>query len=182
MWQLSCAWATMGGLHIGFEMGGTTGPRTVPQPHFLSRLIAYQPCAIMLTVVDAVMDLVHKYGFGGPQFKLSNGVVHAFETFVSNTQSRNPIPGIKEYARDYSPADIVKYIQEELDSGRTWENGLRRYLFLQYHGTVLMAVVTKLLAGPAGIEPAYQSEKWANDFIKLSERTFRVTADDQPEN
>ena len=75
--------------------------------------------------------------------------------------------------KEYSPEDCVSYVKELLRTGHTWNSGVRRYVSLQFRGTILYSYIIRFMTGLGG--EAYKWEKWGLEFIELLDEEFKVT-------
>lgn len=174
---LAAGFAHLGGLNIPLESGTPRGDeeapsiRLCPQPRHLSFQPMYQSLALMFSVQVLLQHVVKQ--LGTTDFKSSQAVIAASSTFYANLrgqQNEEPDGGIPA-----SPEEVVEYIKEQLQVGKTWDGGLRTFVSLQYRGTIIYAALLRMMDYVA---ESYKFEKWAAFFIKLADKEFKVTEEE----
>jgi tetratricopeptide (TPR) repeat protein len=160
----------LGGMLVPIETGGTSPegrvPFFCPQPRYLSAMPLYQNQAIMYSIEAHVRDMTSIFG---SEVKLSDGVIAASQSFYQNIGYPYPKGGVAA-----SPEEAVAYIKQQLKNGKTWDGSLRRYVSLQYRGTIVMGATIRLFGH---IAECYKMEQWARKFIDLADTEFKVTQD-----
>jgi hypothetical protein len=160
----------LGGLLVPIETGGISPegrtPFFCPQPQQLSAMPLYQNQAILLSIEAHVRDMKDIFGL---KVKLSDGVIAASHSFYQNIGTPRPEGGVVA-----SPEETVAYIKQQLRAGKTWDGSLRRYVSLQYRGTIVMGTMIRLFGHVA---ECYKMEQWARKFIDLADEELKVTQD-----
>jgi hypothetical protein len=166
---LSSGLSRLGGEHVTLEMGHSR-THMCPQPRYLSRYIAYQALAILWGVDVFYQTLHYKRGF--PRTMVcGKAVIGAITAYYQNLGAACPhLP--TDLRQDPTPEEVVDYIKKQLQSGKTWNDGIRLYTSMHYRGTLLYACTLKLMGQFA---LAYEIEEWAHDFIELADEEFRVS-------
>jgi len=168
--QLTAGFTHLGGLNIALETGGPQAQaqpiRFCTQPRYLSFLPMYQSIALMFSIQNTLQHIVSVFG---PDLKSSQAVMSASTTFKANIGHQNAKP---QGGQEASPTEVVAYIKQQLQAGKTWDGGVRRFVSLQYRGTILYGVMIRLLGHVA---EAYRWDRWAHEFITLADKEFRVT-------
>jgi hypothetical protein len=155
----------LGGMHVGLKIEGGIDHDDhwfIPRPPLL-QLSAYQPTAVLFSVHEAVREML---GTFGNKAKMSKAVLGASEAFCANL--RQPKPRGGEAA---SPKQVVAYLVQQIRAGHTWNGGVRKYVSLQYRGTILAGALSRLFGLVA---ECYENEKWAREFMTLADLEFKV--------
>jgi hypothetical protein len=167
MQNLVAALSHLGGLHVTLETGGTDGNLELmfcPQPDFLSSLAAFQTLGLLSSIRDCVMDMLTVFGNDA---KMSISVLAASVTFCANIGLPKHTGG-----KAASPEEVVAYLAQQLRAGHTWDGGVRKYVSLQYRGTILFGSMNRLYGQVA---ECYKSDLWARKFITLADQEFKVS-------
>lgn len=139
-----------------------------PQPAVLRGVVGFQAIAILRSI-DSVLEQV--LAVLGPAVKFSPAVLHASKGFWANIGEDYPHK-IKEEEEQISPEECVEYVKYLLSNGVGWDNGVRRYVALQYKGSIMYGFIVHMMSGLAA--DSYKWEKWAIDFITLLDDEFAV--------
>jgi len=97
--------------------------------------------------------LQHMVSVFGPDLKSSQAVISASMTFKANIGHQSPTP---EVGQEASSTEVVAYIKQQLQAGKTWHGGVRQFVSLQYRGTILYGAMLRLLGHGA---EAYRWDK-----------------------
>jgi hypothetical protein len=90
----------------------------------------YQNLAILCAIQLPSEDIVRIFG---KDFKSSEASIAASNTLFANFGRQNH----KSEGVAVSPKEVVDYVKEQILAGKTWEGKLRRFIALQYRGTIL---------------------------------------------
>ena len=60
-----------------------------------------------------------------------------------------------------TPAEAVNFIKHQLQAGKSWDDGLRSYVSLQYRGTILFGAIMRF---SGMLSECHEYEKWAEEF------------------
>lgn len=131
-----------------------------PRPRYLSHWASYQLNAILFSVDNFFQSLHYGYKFPLSMVR-GKAIVAAITTHFYNLGIDCPhLP--TDMQQDPTPEEVVDYMKKLLQSGKTWDAGVRVYASMHYRGTLLFAC-TLLWMGQHAL--AYEAQKWANDFI-----------------
>jgi hypothetical protein len=163
--DLANAFGHLGGLHVILKIEGGMGDDDhgfCRRPPLLT-LPAYQPTSLLFSLHGCVREML---GIFGNKAKMSKAVLGASEGFCANLGQPKPTGG--EAA---SPKQVVTYLVQQIRAGHTWDGGVRKYVSLQYRGTILVGALGRLFGQVA---ECYENEKWARDFMTLADLEFKV--------
>lgn len=157
--------------------------RLVPSPPWLEGYRHQQATAVHMVVYYSLLNCRHTLSgtdfgntdwTGGEDLVLSQAICNSARSFLANAgQNGNAVP-----EEGVSPEDAVEFIKKKLREGKTWELGVRKYVSFLYRGTVLAAWQSRLMVG---LGVALKDLKWANKFIKLADKEWKVTENESYE-
>jgi hypothetical protein len=130
--DLASAFGHLGGLHVILKIEGGIGDDDhgfCPRPPLLT-IPAYQPTSLLFSLHGCVREML---GIFGNKAKMSKAVLGASEAFCANLRQPKPRGGAAA-----SPKEVVAYLVQQIRAGHTWDGGVRKYVSLQYRGTILV--------------------------------------------
>jgi hypothetical protein len=166
----------LGGAHCFLEgvHRGEESPRFGRPGHFLGEIGNFQSLAFVWAIEARLIELVQTYNFQGRTLKCSKAILQCSDAVYANFPSGRANQLNLEINRQQAPLpeEILKYIKDQLEAGKTWEGGLQQYFHLQYRGTVLYAALMRLMGQVA---LSYEFLKWARELITLVDDEFDVS-------
>jgi hypothetical protein len=141
---LASGFARLSGLYTTIETGreNSTYIRQFPQPRVLQTPM-YQNLAILCAIQLPSEDIVRIFG---KDFKSSEAIIAASNTLLANFGRQNH----KSEGAAVSPKEVVDDVKEQILAGKTWDGELRRFIALQYRGTILNGALLRLMGMVAG--------------------------------
>ena len=125
--------------------------------------------AMLASIFNQTADVTSIFG---TKAKMSPAVISAVQTFQANMRlvSSQKLP---TGDASNTPEDVLKYCKKMLKQ-ISWNQGMRRFVALQYQGSVLYGV---LLRFTGNVAEALKHMKWARTFMKLVDEEFSVMKD-----
>lgn len=162
----------LAGQYIMFDLGknAASGDSTfVPVPSCLSFMKGHQMVAMYSAVANEALGIMSRYMIGNTKIFVSEGV----EKAIMNACRFGNAPLPKQFKRK-TPEQVVAYCRQQLRKGKTWGDGMRRFVSLNYRGTILFGICCHLVDA---LSEFYKHMKWARDFIALAEEEWHVKRD-----
>uniref|UniRef100_A0A7S2LTP3 Uncharacterized protein n=1 Tax=Leptocylindrus danicus TaxID=163516 RepID=A0A7S2LTP3_9STRA len=130
---------------------------------------AYMFQAMLASIFNQTVDVTSIFG---TKAKMSPAIISAVQTFQANMRliSSAKLP---QFDSSNTPEDVLKYCKKMLKQ-ISWNQGMRKFVALQYQGSVLYGV---LLRFTGNVAEALKQMKWGRTFMKLADEAFNVTKD-----
>ena len=159
------------GESLPLEMGGG---KLLPSPPWLEGYGPQQFMAVQMIIYYGVIIsrnelLDHSVSSDGEDLVLSEAICTMARSFFANMGNDS------KFQEGDTPEAAIDYIKKKLRDGRTWENGILKYVSFLYRGTVLSAYITRLIDG---LGSALKQLKWARKFITLADDEWKVSANE----
>ena len=169
--ELSNGFAYLEGRNLHLETGGQNSdvPKDdmlVPPPDVLSSVVPFQHLSILGSIVSPLQFLSQE--LGGRKMKSSQALLEAAKNLFANLR----FDGNDKLGVGATPEEAVDFIETQLQAGKTWNGVLRRYVSLQYRGTILYGAILRFTGMVA---ECHKYESWAKEFIELADAKFHVT-------
>jgi hypothetical protein len=164
--EFMCAFTHLHGKFLMFE---TDPARFIESPPWLGSFPNRQYMSTGMSVVNITKHLHEKF-FAG-QMLTSSGVVNMCSMFYASIGMRGNNP---ESLVAATPTEVVNYCKKKLREGVTWDGGMRKFVSLQYRGTVMAATMMRLIGQLA---LAVSDFKWARKFIELADSEWKVSSE-----
>ena len=164
----------LAGDNLPLEMGGG---KFIPSPEWLINYRAQQFVAVQMCILYEMVGCRSAL-IGGNVYKPADGEDLVFSQSISSSamsflEHAGQTNGAFEFPKEgVTPEEAITFIKKKLDEGKTWENGIRKYVSCLYRGTILSAWLARLVAGLAVALPEM---KWARTFIELADKEWRVS-------
>lgn len=171
----------LGGDTIPLEMGSG---KFIPSPEWLKDYRPQQYVAVLMCILYEIVGCRSALNVGniykpaaGEDLVFSQSLCGSAWSFLENAGQTNG--GIFEFPKKgVTPEEAITFIKKKLDEGKTWEDGIRKYVSCLYRGTILSAWLTRLVAGLAVALPEM---KWARTFIELADQEWKVSENESYE-
>ena len=168
---LISGFAHLGGDNIFLE-NGQADSCCPPPPRFIPNGMPLQMIACFFSIHESLQKTCLLIG---TNIICCKAVAEASNAFAANVGVSVPDCVKHCWGQDPTPKECVAFMKKLIRNGRSWDTGVRRYCGLMYRGAMLYAGLMRLCAGPAGLAVAYESQKWATEFIESADEEFQVT-------
>ena len=172
----------LGGDTIPLESGGG---KFIPSPEWLKDYLPQQFVALQMVILYEIVGCRAELIDGNiykpaaeEDLVFSQAICNSAWSFLGAAGQANGDGMFNIPKEGVTPEDAISFIKKKLDEGKTWENGIRKYVSGLYRGTILSAWLARLVAGLAVALPQM---KWARTFIELANKEWNVTENESYE-